>query len=241
MVHPDGGISPPPGAVIYKTKNQILPAHLTRRRYKKRGCACHKGRCCMTSLCSTGITLIVIIGIGILIFWLYVQPKSPHYTIGNVRITGLDPKAVAAAQKTGSVNTTTTFALEIRNPNKRIGYYYDTVSVNVAILGVQVGNGELPSFFQGHDNITFLTDNLKSGPLSMIELTQTGVLSATQAGQVPLDFKVDVNANVKIGSWKTPKFKIDISCSVFASPTIAPSGTAALGKGCSHKIKFWIF
>jgi hypothetical protein len=229
---------PPPGAVYYNGK---LPSYLTQKKRSKRrrrGCSCDKSRCCFTSMCSTLIGLIVVIGILALVFWVVYRPKSPRYTIDSVRIMGLDTKSLNTSTTIGTVNAETTFNVVARNPNQKLGFIYKNIDIDIEVLGVSIGSGSLPSFSQGKKNTTTIAGDFKSGPININDFPQGQLVSASKANKVPAVFKVDVKAQVKIGSWKSWKFKVKASCTVSVNPTSKiPTGTT--DEKCSSKFHMW--
>lgn len=204
-IYPNGEFNraPPPPGSYYNVKEQHLPAPAVYRRGRPgRGGG---GCCCLLAwLCSTFAVLVVALGIAVLIFWLVVQPRAPKFDISNVQIDGLSSTA------SSTINTTITFELKARNPNKHMGIYYDNIRVNLETDGDYIGGGNLPSFYQGHKNTTYISGELKSENVSLDDGARN--LLGSSSSNLPLYAKVDVKARVKVGSVKSPKIKVKVRC-----------------------------
>lgn len=240
VVHPNPDViyAAPPGGAKYAAKKYSFAALAHRQkstRFLRRGCVNH--RCCCLSFWGTLLTLIVLIGFLVLVFWLVVRPKSPHYTVDAVRVLGLDAKSLQSALSNNTLKSATSFVVVANNPNQHIQISYDKVNVNVDLLGVTIGQGTFPAFRQGHKNITFLSGNLTSGNVSVNIVQQQDILSANKTGKLPLDFQVDAKARMKIGSWNSPKFKISVRCKSVMIATITKGRAAPIDASCSYKIK----
>lgn len=223
-VYPDASGPKPPVGAYYSVKDQALPGPATYRgRSRGRSSCC----CCFIWLCSILATITVILGFAVLIFWLVVQPRAPKYQVDNVRIDGLDFTS-------NTLTTVTTFQVMARNPNKKIGIYYDRIHVKVETDGLNLGEGDLPTFYQGHKNTTYIDGTLNSGVLQIDQATQTVLLAAQNEGKVPLDLHVDVKARVKIGSWKSRKFTVKVRCDIDLDVR-RTSGSQVVSKRCKVK------
>lgn len=202
-VYPDGGqfnSAPPLPGSYYNVKEQHLPAPATYRRGRRGRSGC----CCFLScLCSIFTILVILLVISTLIFWLAVHPRAPKFDVENVHISGLD-------NTSSSVNTNITYEIMARNPNKRIGIYYDDINLNVEANGMTIGEGSIPSFYQGHKNTTYLNGDITSQGLELS--SETVALLTNNPTNVPLYAKVDVKARIKVGSIKSPKMTIKVRC-----------------------------
>lgn len=228
-VHPNAANNAPHAPpAYYSVKDQAAgplpyPAVYSVPRKPRSPCCC-----CFAWLCSLLVFLIVALGIAALIFWLVVRPKLPDYEVTNVRLSGLETSLLS-----GTVNTNVSFTLDTYNPNKRMGFYYDDIDVRVEALGVVVGQGELPSFYQGHKNRTIIDGNLQSPQIALPTDKRDALLQASTDARLPLNVAVDVKTRIKVGSVKTSKIKVKVRCVVVTNPTLPDN--QVISRKCSVK------
>lgn len=167
--------------------------------------------CCVRCLCWTCclfFLLIIVIGIAAAVIYLVFQPKIPKYSVDSIRITQFSLNNDTSLSATFNVNITA------RNPNKRIGIYYENGShLSVWYRGTNLCEGKLPKFYQGHRNTTQLNVNLKGQTYNAIQLFQF-VQEDAQKGKIPLNIRVKVPVRIKLGKLKLMKWKFLLKCSL---------------------------
>ncbi|KAL3525110.1 hypothetical protein ACH5RR_013482 [Cinchona calisaya] len=170
-----------------------------------------KRSCCKKCLCWTLcliILQILIIAIFAAIIYFVFQPKIPKYSVDSMRITQFNLNNDNSLFATFDVNVTA------RNPNKKIGVYYESGSqLSVYFAGTKLCEGSLPKFYQGHRNTTVMN-------LTLTGQTQdaTGLLQSLQAqqqtGSIPLNLRAKVPVRLKLGGLKLMKWKFLVRCRV---------------------------
>lgn len=170
----------------------------------KRRASCFKKCLCWTL--ALIIIQILLIGILAAVIYFVFDPKAPKYSVDSMRITQFTPGNDNTLSATFDVNITA------RNPNKRIGIYYENGShLSVWYTGTKLCEGRLPKFYQGHRNTTVLG-------LVLTGQTQdaTGLLTSLQAqqqtGNIPLNLRARVPVRIKLGSLKLMKWKFLVRC-----------------------------
>lgn len=222
-VFPDAGAPSraPPAGAYYNLKNQQMPPPATyQQRRRGRGPCC----CCFIWLCSIFTILLTLIGLAVLIFWLVVRPKAPHFDVKTVHIYGLTG--------TQPFNTSIDYVIEARNPNKRMGFYYSDINVKVEADSEVVSQGTVPSFYQGHRNTTELNGTIASENVTV----SSGTLSAItrDSSNAPFYAQVDVKVKVKVGSIKSRKMKVRVKCDINVDLT-KTSGSQLNSQRCKVK------
>ncbi|KAL2634457.1 hypothetical protein R1flu_005936 [Riccia fluitans] len=200
------------------------PAVYAAPKKHRRSCCC----CCFAWLCSLLVILVVALGIASLVFWLVVRPKIPDYEVTDVRITGLQQSLT-----TGQLNTGLSFTLDTYNPNKKMGFYYDDIDIEVETLDLVIGQGQIPPFYQGHKNRTIITQTLKSQQIPLTQDNKDKLLKAQDDNKLLLKVKIDVKAGVKVGDVKSSKIKVKVRCDVEIDPSL--TGNQVLSKDCKVK------
>lgn len=166
--------------------------------------------CCCRFLCWTlALLLILVVAVGATIGILYLvfRPKAPKYSIDSLRITQF------SAGNDNSLSATFDVNITARNPNKKIGIYYEGGSrISVSYTGSKLCEGALPKFYQGHLNTTVLIV-----PMTGQTQNATGLLTSLQqqqqqTGVIPLNLRVWQPVRVKLGKLKLPKVKFIVRC-----------------------------
>lgn len=115
------------------------------------------------------------------------------------------------------MNTTIDYQIEARNPNKRMGFYFSNINVKVQANGDIVGQGTVPSFYQGHRNTTFVDGEINSENLTVSSDTLNAITK--DPTNVALYAQVDLKVKVKVGSVKSGKVKVRVKCDIVADVT----------------------
>ncbi|CAM6104722.1 unnamed protein product [Calypogeia fissa] len=197
-------------------------------RPRRRNCCC----LFMAWSCCALVLIIFLLGIAALIFYLVVQPRAPKYNVEDVRLSNF---AITPSGSAGlfQLSATTSYSVVARNPNKHIGIYYDIINIDVQSEGATIGQGSVPSFYQGHKNTTIIAGDLQSGNVPLVSAVGIALQSAEKNGNIPLVVAVDVRVRVKVGGFKTPHFWVHVRCNVDVNPNA--TGSQVLSKTCHVK------
>ncbi|XP_058071383.1 protein NDR1-like [Magnolia sinica] len=95
--------------------------------------------------------VLFLIGLIALLLWVSLRPKHPTYTIIDLSVPALNGRNTTLPVDNGSMNTTVDFFLEIANPNKESGIYYNDINVTIYFEDENVGATTISSFYQGYD------------------------------------------------------------------------------------------
>ncbi|GAV61730.1 LEA_2 domain-containing protein [Cephalotus follicularis] len=195
---------------------------------KRRSCCCK----CFCWTISLLLLLIVVIGAVIGILYLVFQPKLPKVSVDRLEITQFNLAADS------SLDTTFDVTITVKNPNKKIGIYYEGGSyIGVYYTETKLSEGSLPKFYQGHENTTVLD-------LQMSGETQnaTTLLTALQqqqllTGNIPLDLNVNQPVRIKLGNLKLMKIKFKISCRLVVDSLSANNEIGIQSNSCKFKLR----
>ncbi|XP_010940382.1 NDR1/HIN1-like protein 6 [Elaeis guineensis] len=205
-----------------------IPVAHAEQAKKKRSCYC----CCKCLCCTTLIIVILIILIGATagILYLIFDPKIPKYSVDRLGILAfnVDNNMVRA-----SFNVTVT----ARNPNKKIGIYYEEGSyLSVWYTDSSLCKGSFPEFYQGHQNMTVL-NIIMTGEAQLTGELLTELLRQQQTGMIPLLFKGDVPVRVKFGSLKLWKVTFRVRCNLVVNSLSASNQISIKSSSCKFKLK----
>ncbi|PKI54440.1 NDR1/HIN1-like protein 6 [Punica granatum] len=191
--------------------------------------------CCCRFLCWTlSILLLLVIAVGVTagILYLVFRPKLPKYSIDGLRITQFNLSNDDSLYATFSVNITA------RNPNKKVGIYYEGGSrITVSYTGSQLCEGALPKFYQGHRNTTVLqvplTGQTQNASALLLSLQQ----QQQQTGVIPLNLRVRQPVRIKLGKLKLPKLKFSVRCRLDVDSLSAQNVIRITSSSCKFRFR----
>ncbi|XP_021765818.1 NDR1/HIN1-like protein 3 [Chenopodium quinoa] len=164
--------------------------------------------CVMSCIWSIICTILVIVGILIFLFWLIVRPHEVKFHASDAKLTTFN------FTSNDNLNYNLAVNFSVRNPNRRIGVYYDTIEANAIYAGQRFSTVNGPVFYQGHKNTTDL------GPLNFkgqhIVVLGSGDKSdynkQSNEGVYEIQLKMHLRVRFKVGLFKTGTWKPKIKC-----------------------------
>ncbi|XP_074587014.1 uncharacterized protein LOC141842927 [Curcuma longa] len=229
---PDLRPPPPRSASLPPTKSQIKAAS------KSTSSSARRGLCRSCCLCSVALLalLILLAAIAVGIFYAVYRPHRPAFSIASLRVAALNVSA--AGQLIASridLNVT------VRNPNKKLVFLYDPISVSVVAAsgsGVDVGDGTFEGFVQEARSTKILSATAASGR-QQLEAAEAADLRKSTSLMV--DVEMRTKAGVKIGNLKTKKIGIKVLCEgINAAVSRGKATAAAVSTGGDCKVKLRI-
>ena len=181
---------------------RTIPVIHTKPPRKRRSCCC-RFLCWTLSL----VFLILLIEAAAGILYFVFQPKLPKYSIDRLQITQFN--------LTSNSSLTATFDVTItaRNPNKKVGVYYEGGShISVWYTGTSLCQGSLPRFYQGHRNTTVLNVVLSGQTNDANTLITSLQQQQQQTGIIPLNLRVIQPVRIKLGEFKLMEVKFRVRC-----------------------------
>lgn len=174
-----------------------------------------KSRDCFCCLFSTAIRIfigvMILLGILALVLWLVLRPNEIKVYVTTASLTQFN---LTTPGNNLQYNLST--VVTIRNPNKRVGLYYDYLEATADYEGERFDRTTLPSFYQGHKNTTTLYPAFSGR--SVIDLSSSDVRDfelQRQAGTFDVKLRLWGRIRFKIGSsFKTSRTTLKIKCSL---------------------------
>ncbi|THU44282.1 hypothetical protein C4D60_Mb02t05760 [Musa balbisiana] len=162
---------------------------------------------CSRCLCWTLLAVIILIvliaaaaGVVCVVFRL----RFPKYSVDHLRVSRF-----SVNDDDITVGAVFDVAVTARNPNKKIGIYYEEGSeLSLWYADESLCTGSFPVFYQGHRNTTVLHVFLTGSEL-LAELQQQQL-----SGVFPLTFRGDVPVRVKLDKLTLWKVTFNVRCSV---------------------------
>ncbi|KAK1426193.1 hypothetical protein QVD17_14862 [Tagetes erecta] len=163
--------------------------------------------CIINLICQIIITVAIIITITVLIFCFIFHPNVPKFYVDDVTLT----------QFTLSPNNTLFYNLKInmtfRNPNRRLGIYYEQIEVNGLYHGQRFLISEIEGFYLGNkeeNNVSLVVDGEQL-------VVNGGVKSKYESEKndddvYEIELKLRLKMRFKVLWVETPKFKPRFDC-----------------------------
>lgn len=195
---------------------------------KKRSSCCCRCFCWTVSLL---LILFILIAATAGILYLIFQPKLPSYSVDRLQISNLQLNPDMSLSAGFNVTITT------RNPNKKIGIYYEEGSqLSVWYDNTSLCQGVLPTFYQGHQNTTVLNVAL-TGQTQFGNTLMNALTEQQQTGRIPLDLQTKVPVRVKFGGLKLMKVKFLVRCKLVVDSLTTNNIIRIRTSSCKFKLR----
>lgn len=207
---------------------------------RRRSCCC---RCCLWITLFI-IVLIVIAAIVGVAFWVIYHPERPSFSVKTIRINQFN--ITTPKNSSPVLNSNIDVTISSRNPNKRITFIYNPISISLRSNGVDVGNGTFPQLVHGTKNTTSLKAVVKSGGRDLDSDSVKSLNSdLKKSSGLPLEIELNTKVKVKIGGVKTKTLPIRVICKgvevTVAKGKNSPSTMKSRDAKCkvNLRIKIW--
>jgi hypothetical protein len=168
------------------------------------GCLCD---CIFGLIFKIIFTILIIVGLAALIVWLILRPNNLKFHVTDASLTQFNFTTNQTLNYNMALNIT------VRNPNKRIGIYYDTIQANSYYEGQRFDTVDLTPFYQGHKNTTLLNPVFDGQQIVLLGTSeQSNFDSETTNGIYSIDLKINLKMRAKVGWIKIGTFKPKIKC-----------------------------
>lgn len=188
------------------------PATKRTRSYHRRGggsscnplsCLCG---CIFNLVCQIVFTIIVILGIIVLVLWLVYRPNMPKFHVNEATLT----------QFNLSTNNNTLYYnlavnMTFRNPNKRIGLYYDRIEARAEYYDRRFATNYLETFYLGHKQEKDLSTTFSGEQIVVLDNDLSKYDSERNEEVYNIDLNLKLRMRLKVG-WAKPKYKPKFEC-----------------------------
>ncbi|KAI3417845.1 LEA_2 domain-containing protein [Psidium guajava] len=168
-----------------------------------------------------------------LLVWLILHPAKPQFTVKEADINQLN---LSGPRLNSSIQLT----LLAKNPNGKVGIYYDDLQAYAAYKGQQITvESALPPFYQGHQHSDLLTASLVGNGLPGAASLGYQVGRDQRAGKLVLSLKVNVQLRWKVGNWVSRQYALHVNCVVvmaFQPGALVTPLSSKQGSWCSTSI-----
>ncbi|KAL2503132.1 NDR1/HIN1-like 2 [Forsythia ovata] len=178
------------------------------------GCCCNPFSCCCsciancicTCICQIVFTILVIVGIIVLVCWLIFRPNTIKFYATDASLTEFN-------FNNNTLHYNLALNLTIRNPNKRIGIYYDRIEARAFYEGQRFDSVTLQPFYQGHKSTHSLKAEFKGQNVVLLGNKELSNYNNNKnSGMYDIEVILYLRTRLKFGFVKSTKVKPKIEC-----------------------------
>lgn len=157
------------------------------------------------------IGFIILVLFLILLIWLILRPTKPHFILQDATVYAFNLSGAA-----NSLTTNLQVTLSSRNPNGRIGIYYDKVDVYAAYHNQQITLPTLlPATYQGHEDVAVWSPFLYGNSVPVAPYIGVSLNQDQIAGTVLVNIRVDGRIRWKVGTFISGKYRLYVNCPAY--------------------------
>ncbi|OIT04715.1 PREDICTED: NDR1/HIN1-like protein 12 [Nicotiana attenuata] len=144
----------------------------------------------------------------IFLLYLTLHPTKPNFTLREADIYQLNLSGPRQL-----LNSSIQLTLVSKNPNKKVGIYYDEFQVYASYKGQQITlYTSLPPFYQGHEDSNFLSASLIGNGLPVDPSFGSEVQRDQSAGKLVMNLKASGRLRWKVGTWVSGRYRFNVDC-----------------------------
>ncbi|KAL0394168.1 UNVERIFIED_CONTAM: hypothetical protein Slati_4383000 [Sesamum latifolium] len=245
-------VNPPPAkahALYNPTRHPYRPTPTSRHRHKhQRHFSCR--RCfCLTCFWSILILIAILLlaAIASAAFYVLYRPHRPLFSVTSLKISTFNLTTTPSDDST-HLTTRINITLSAKNPNKKIIFLYDPMSITVLSNSVNLSNGSFANFTNSPDNISIIHTSmgLNSQVLDADSLNSLKSDLKRKNG-LPMEIVMDTMVGVKMEKLKMKKIGIRVKCDGIhglvpkAKKTVTPAVANTSNAKCKVDLRIKIF
>ncbi|OMO89052.1 Late embryogenesis abundant protein, LEA-14 [Corchorus capsularis] len=149
--------------------------------------------------------LLIVIAIVVFIVWAVLRPSKPRFILQDVTIYGFN------VTEPNFLTSNMQVTLASRNPNDKIGIYYQKLDILATYRNQQITLPTLlPRTYQGHQGVTIWSPFLYGNAVPVAPFLEEGLSQDMSAGMLLLDFHVFGQLKWKVGTWMSVEKQITL-------------------------------
>ncbi|XP_072999401.1 NDR1/HIN1-like protein 10 [Typha latifolia] len=183
--------------------------------------------CLVSTILKAFIAFWVVVGILILILWLVYRPHEVKVGVESATLTSFNLTSTNPPNLSFNLSA----SVSIRNPNDRIGIYYDWLEADSYYRGERFDWLALPTFYQGHKNTTTLVAAIEGQSyigLGTKEVADFG--NDNKTGWFDVDVWLYGRVRYKFGSTVTRRYTLKAKCPLSVQLVGAGGGNSGFGR-----------
>lgn len=146
----------------------------------------------------------------ILIIWAVLQPSKPRFILQDVTVYAFN------ASVPNFLTSNFQVTISSRNPNDKIGIYYDRLDVFAVYHDQQITyRTRIPQTYQGHKDINVWSPFVYGNQVSIAPFNSVSLMQDQANGVVMITFKADGRVRWKVGTFISSRYHLYVKCNAF--------------------------
>ncbi|KAG6596994.1 NDR1/HIN1-like protein 1, partial [Cucurbita argyrosperma subsp. argyrosperma] len=176
---------------------------------EKKGASPYYPKTTRRSVCACISIFLLIIGVVALTLWLVYRPTHPQFRVVGAAIYELNISSLPL------LSTRMQFTILTRNPNRRVGIYYDRLTAFVSYRNQQITpQVMLPPLFHEKQSTVAMSPVLGGGAVAVPLEVGNGLVTDEAIGVVGLRVVLLGRLRWKAGPVKTGRYAVIVKCDV---------------------------
>ncbi|XP_071710451.1 NDR1/HIN1-like protein 12 [Rutidosis leptorrhynchoides] len=181
-----------------------------------------------------GIVFGILCIIVLLIFfltWAILQPKSPRFVLQDATIYGFNVSAPILLSSNYQVT------ISSRNPNSKIGIYYDKLDVFATYHNQQITYFTvIQPVYQGHKEVNIWSPFVYGTNVPIAPYNGASLSQDQSNGAIALVIKINGRVRFRVGSFISRRYHIHVTCQAYIPFGNKNSGIAGVVTGVKYQL-----
>ncbi|KAK1430476.1 hypothetical protein QVD17_13225 [Tagetes erecta] len=157
--------------------------------------------------------LLIVILMIILLVILILRPTKPSFTLQDVKLYAFNVSTTIT-----TLTTNLQITISSRNPNSRIGIYYDKFDVYIAYRNQQITLPTMiPPTYQGHKDVSVWSPFLYGTNVPVAPYLALSLAQDETAGMVLVNVKGSGRVRWKVGSFVSGGYRLNVNCPAYVT------------------------
>ncbi|KAK9185538.1 hypothetical protein WN943_025894 [Citrus x changshan-huyou] len=176
--------------------------------------------------------LIIVVLLIIFLFWAITRPSKPSFILQDATLYAFNLSTGPSPPNALTTNLQVT--ITTRNPNDKIGIYYQKADVYASYRNQQISLATLlPATYQGHKDVIVWSPFLCGNSVPVSPFVAEALGQDLNAGMVMVNIKVDGRIKWKVGTWISGRYHLHVNC-----PAYITFGDKSKGIASGASVKF---
>ncbi|TYJ39615.1 hypothetical protein E1A91_A04G081500v1 [Gossypium mustelinum] len=156
------------------------------------------------------LVFLLIVLITILIIWAILRPTKPRFILQDTTVYAFNASSPNFLTSNFQVTVST------RNPNNRIGIYYDRLVIYATYRNQQTTlRTALPPTYQGHNEINVWSPFIYGNMVPIAPDFSVALKSEQAAGTIFMVIKIDGRVRWKVGTFVSGRYHLNVRCPAY--------------------------
>ncbi|KAJ4823747.1 NDR1/HIN1-like protein 1 [Turnera subulata] len=156
------------------------------------------------------VIFLFIVLLVVLLVWAILRPSKPKFILQDTTVYAFN----TSVQNFLTSNFQVT--LSSRNPNDKIGIYYDRLDVYATYRNQQITlRTALPPTYQGHKEVNVWSPFIYGTAVPVAPYNSVSLAQDQASGQVLLNIKIDGRVRFKVGTFISGRYHLYVRCPAF--------------------------